>query len=58
MKLDFKFRDSDLSSPAKVDHNIYDPNLDSAESLEIRKHFPFPLFGVAPFFVERWLVRH
>jgi len=35
MKLKFKFRDGDLTSPAKVDHNIYDPNLDTAESLDV-----------------------
>jgi hypothetical protein len=35
MKLEFKFRDSQLTSPAKVDHNIYDPNLETAESLDV-----------------------
>ena len=35
MKLDFKFRSGDLASPAKVDHNIYDPNLTQGESLDV-----------------------
>ena len=35
MKVEFKFRDSELTSPAKVDHNIYDPNLETAESLDV-----------------------
>lgn len=35
MKLKFKFRNGELLSPARVDHNVYDPNLTSAESLDV-----------------------
>lgn len=35
MKIKFKYRDGQLLSPAKVDHNIYDPNLTEAESLDV-----------------------